>query len=79
MARTSVSLVMAHDWKRRCVETVTLDTRSGCYQWAEFQQACRGEELPDEVQPAQVVAGLRVIAAMVEAERTHSTVAVSRQ
>ena len=77
VARTSVSLVMAREWKRQCVETVTLDTRSGGYQWSEFQRACRGEQLPDAIQPEQIVAGLRIVTAMVEAERTNGIVGLS--
>ena len=110
VARTSVSLVMAREWKRtptpaaspgglatealssgsgateagrllgttgymspEQVRGVTLDTRSGGYQWSEFRRACLGEQLPDAIQPEQIVAGLRIVTAMVEAERANGT------
>lgn len=46
---------------------------SGLYQWGAFHRAIRGEKLADATTPEEIVAGLRVIAAMARAQRSGKT------
>jgi predicted dehydrogenase len=51
---------------------------SGGYQWDAFHRAVRnGGVVPGEITPEQIVAGLQVIQAMAEAEKTGRTIAIS--
>jgi predicted dehydrogenase len=43
---------------------------SGTYNWEAFARAVRGERLEDEVDPEEVVASLRVIAAMARSQES---------
>jgi len=60
----------------KVVAEADLQHASGDYQWDAFSRAVRGETLPDEVTPEQIVAGLRVIEAMTVADRTGGTAVV---
>jgi predicted dehydrogenase len=75
-APCELSLVQRVDGRRAVVERRELAATSGSYEWATFAQAVanRGEPRLD---PALVVGGLQVIAAMAESERTGREVAVA--
>jgi len=54
------------------------DGLSGAYQWDAFHRAVRhGGVVPGEITPEQIVAGLQVIRAMAEAEKTGRTIPIS--
>jgi predicted dehydrogenase len=46
------------------------------YQWDVFHDAVRGQRRPDEISPEIIVAGLRIVEAMAESERTGQVAAV---
>lgn len=46
---------------------------SGGYQWANFQRALSGEKLAGEISPEQIVAAVRIIAAMAKAQHSGRT------
>ncbi len=46
---------------------------SGFYQWEAFHRALSGRELTEATRPEEIVAGLKIIAAMTRAERSGMT------
>ena len=54
----------------RVLERAEVTGGSGTYNWEVFARAVRGERLDDEVEPEEVVASLRVIAAMARSEQS---------
>ena len=60
----------------KIVAETILPSMSGAYDWASFARAVRGEPLEGEATPEEMVAGVRVIAAMARAESTGSTAEV---
>lgn len=78
-AGAELSLVMQRDGKRTIVARAAMETASGSYDWEAFHRACH--HLPSvgpATRPEEIVEGLRVIAAMAEAERTGATARVRR-
>ena len=67
-AAGDMSLIMAVDGKRKCVERRTVDALSGQYQWEALYRAVNGERLAHEATPEQLVAGLYVMEAVRKAE-----------
>ena len=67
--KPELTLVTRQDGKpvRR---TVVVDSGPEDYQWEAFHRAIRGEEIKDETSPEQIVAGIRVIEAMVRATQS---------
>ncbi len=61
---SELSLVMTRAERREVVAREIVEGTSGAYNWSAFTRAVRGEPLPDETTPEQIVAGLRVIQAM---------------
>lgn len=54
--------------------------RSGAYQWDNFHNAVRNGKLPDgEVAPETIAAGIAVITAMLQAEKTGTSVKISNK
>ena len=51
-------------------QSVVVDSGPEDYQWEAFHRAVRGEELKDETSPEQIAAGIRVIEAMVRADKS---------
>ena len=75
--KMGLALVMgSNDGGSRVVAETTVSEGSGAYQWEAFARAVRGEKLADAVTKEEVVAGLRVLEAMREAEAGGGTVAV---
>jgi predicted dehydrogenase len=74
IAQAELSLVVVKDGHRHMAEHVTLEETSGAYQWDVFVRAVNGEKPADETTPDQIVAGIRVINAMAQAEKTGVTV-----
>lgn len=74
-AVSELSVIAPQDGKRMLRERVELATASGGYEWETFQRACRGRGDPG-LDPAVVVGGLRVMGAMLEAERSGREVAL---
>ena len=54
----------------KVVEHAKVHGHSGEYQWGVFRRAVGGERSPDEIKPAQVVEGIRVIRAMTRAQHS---------
>ncbi len=52
------------------VERAEITGRSGEYQWEAFYRNVKGEKIEDEVTPEEIVAGLKIIEAMVRAAKT---------
>lgn len=68
-ATNELSLVQRVGEQRQVVAQANVTSGSGLYQWEAFARAVRGENLGEVVTPAQVVAGLKVIAAMAAADQ----------
>ena len=51
-------------------QSVVVDSGPEDYQWEAFHRAIRGEMIKDETSPEQIVAGIRVIEAMVHADKS---------
>lgn len=68
------ALVMADGPKRKLVEQVELDHNSGEYRWDLFHRAIKGGKLENELPLEQIVAGVRIIRGMMDAEKTGTAV-----
>ena len=66
-------VVSRHGEGEPVTETVDFDERSGDYQWETFRRAMQGEVIEGEITPEEVVAGLRVVAAMARAQKSEKT------
>lgn len=77
MHNAELSLIMG-DFEngRNIVEEQYLDTCSGHYQWENFAKAMNGEAIPQSVNSEDIVAGLRIIEAMSEADQTNGSAIV---
>ncbi|MBI2194193.1 MAG: Gfo/Idh/MocA family oxidoreductase [Planctomycetes bacterium] len=64
-----LSLVRREGGSRCRVAECEVEGASGEYQWEAFFRAVRGEKLPQEITPEEIVAGVRIIRALMEAER----------
>lgn len=72
--QTRMDLVAKVGEDQFTTESIELDDASGNYQWGEFAQAVRAKRpTTDHIMPEQIVAGLRVIAAMRRAEQSGKT------
>ena len=70
--KSEMSLVMGNPRepeKRRVEENEIVLSASGRYQWNYFAQAVRGEDIPQVTKPEDVVAALRIIEALSEADQ----------
>ncbi len=74
--KSHISVVALKGEKQTVIQKVTLSGASGEYQWDVFAKAIRGERSPEEITPGQIVAGLKIIAAMAKADREQTTVSV---
>jgi len=67
MTRMSVVAMMGKEQVR---EDVLLPQASGEYQWDVFRRAVAGQDLPSEISPEQIVAGIKTVNAMARAEQS---------
>jgi predicted dehydrogenase len=68
--QTHMSVAAKDGPKRTVIEHADIEEGSGHYQWDAFARAVRGEALPNEVTPREIVAGLKILAAMARADKS---------
>jgi predicted dehydrogenase len=66
-------VVSRHGEAEPVTETVEYGERSGDYPWETFHRAIKGEVIEGEITPEQIVAGLKVVAAMARAQKSEKT------
>ncbi|MEI6520688.1 MAG: Gfo/Idh/MocA family oxidoreductase [bacterium] len=71
-----LTLIQSDNNKRKVVDNVELNETSGIYQWHNFYKAVNGEKFANEISPEQIVAGLKIINAMIKAEQSGGVAAV---
>jgi predicted dehydrogenase len=69
-ASCEMTLIQSEDNKRKVVDHALLGETSGQYQWQNFYKAVNGEKFANEISPEQIVAGLKIINAMIKAEQS---------
>ncbi len=75
--RAEMSLIMGSgQTPRAVVEEEFASATSGDYQWDTFAAAVRGEPIGETTSPETIIAGLRIIEAMTQADQTGGTAAV---
>mgnify|MGYP006278728787 CR=1 FL=1 len=70
---TRMEVVSGHEPQNPSIARAEPETRSGEYRWDLFHRAVQGEKLQEEVSPADVAEGIRIIRAMRRSEQSGQT------
>jgi predicted dehydrogenase len=74
--RSWMSVVVPGAGGQPTIEHADLPGASGEYQWEAFARAVRGEKLPGQATPHEIVEGLKIITAMARSQSSGSLEAV---